>query len=199
MPYCDPLEIRELASGVTPTSQPVAYSNPLLEALIERASRYFDLCCGVAPGYFEPAASDAEASNKVIYGDGRQFLRLPPYVPGSLNATLTYPSGYTALNFIERDGYLVQTSTDGVTAPFLYYGSGWYGGVPITVSAIWGYESTPDDVKMAVVELTINLLRETDPAMVKLVNIEGQPLREKLPPRVAEIAKRYRMKGAAFV
>lgn len=263
MSYCTPAEVREVATAMTDAAKavtnPAAIPLSALTTLIERASRYFDLCCGVAPEYFEPAlhpvweslhvyvvgdivtpttrnlhkyrvttagtsaasepsfplgsgatvasgsvvftenGADVVATNKTVYGDGRQFLKLPPYIPGSLNATLTYPSEYTALDFIERDGYLVQTSTDGVTAPFLYHGSGWYGGVPIVVSAIWGYESTPEDVKMAVIEMVINLWRETDPAFLKLVNIDNQPLREKLPPRVAEVAKRYRVKGAVFV
>jgi hypothetical protein len=146
---------------------------------------------------FTEYGADVVATNKTIYGSGLNYLPLPPYVPGSLSTTLTLPDGYTAPTFIERDGYLVLTS-NGIAPPFSY-SSGWYLGVPITMSAIWGYEQTPEDVKLAVIELTINLLRETDPAQVKLVNIEGQPLREKLPPRVAEIAKRYRAKGVAFV
>lgn len=195
MSYVTTLDVRGAATQMTVT----ALADPTLESIIERASRMFDLVCGVEPEYFEPAAPDAEASNKTIYGDGSSYLKLPSYVPGSLNETLTYPDNYTALDFIERDGYLIQTSSDGIAAPFLNYSSGWYGGVPITISAIWGYETTPADVQMAVIELTINLWRETDPASLKITNLDNQPLREKLPPRVAEIAKRYRVKGAAFV
>lgn len=265
--YCTPSEVREVATAMPDaaksSSSPANISASALTTLIERASRYFDLCCGVEPGYFDPAyhpvwqsghvyivgdivtpttrnlhkyrvttagtsgasepsfptssgatvtsgtaptqvtfteyGADVVATNKTIYGDGSSYLRLPPYVPGSLNTTLTYPDGYTALDFIERDGYLIQASSEGIAAPFLRYSSGWYGGLPIVVSAIWGYGSTPEDVKLAVIELVINLWRETDPAMLKLVRIDNQPLREKLPPRVAEIAKRYRVKGAAFV
>lgn len=241
------------------SSSPANISASALTTLIERASRYFDLCCGLEPGYFDPAyhpvwqslhvyvvgdivtpttrnlhkyrvttagtsaasepvfptgsgatvtdgtvvftenGADVVATNKTIYGDGSSYLKLPPYVSGSLNTTLTYPDGYTALDFIERDGYLIQTSSTGIAAPFLYYTSGWYGGLPIVVSAIWGYESTPEDVKMAAIEMVINLWRETDPAALKLVSIDNQPLREMMPPRVKEVAKRYRVKGAAFV
>lgn len=261
--YCTPAEVREVATAMTDApklaSSPTAIPATALTTLIERASRMFDLVCGVDPGYFEPAyypiwqslhvyvvgdivtpttrnlhkyrvttagtsgatepsfptgsgatvasgtvvfteyGADVIATNKTIYGNGLNYLKLPPYVPESLNATLTYPAGYTALTFIESGGYLIQTSTDGVSAPFLNYSSGWYGGVPIILSAIWGYEETPEDVKLAVIELVINLWREVDPALAKLTNVEGGILRENLPPRVKEIARRYRGKGVAFV
>lgn len=265
--YCTPAEVREVATAMPDaaksSSSPANISASALTTLIERASRYFDLYCGLEPGYFDPAyhpvwesghayvvgdivtpttrnlhkyrvttagtsgvseptfptgsgatitsgtaptqvtftenGADVVATNKTIYGDGSNYLKLPPYVAGSLNTTLTYPDGYTALDFIERDGYLIQTSSTGIAAPFLHYTSGWYGGLPIVISAIWGFESTPEDVKMAVIEMVINLWRETDPAALKLVSIDNQPLRETMPPRVKEVAKRYRFKEAAFV
>lgn len=265
--YVAPIEVREVATAMTDApksaASPTAIPATALTTLIERASRMFDLVCGVEPGYFESAyypvweplhvyvvgdiitpttrnlhkyrvsstagpsgtsdsvehvwptgsgatvssgtvifteyGADVVATNKTIYGNGLNYLKLPPYVPGTLNATLTYPAGYTAITFIESGGYLVQTSTDGVRAPFLNYSSGWYGGAPITASAIWGWEETPEDVKLAVIELVINLWREVDPVNAKLVNLDGGLLREKLPPRVKEIARRYRGKGVAFV
>lgn len=203
--YCTPAEVRRRMSGgsgsggsATITALPEAE----LDALIEQASRMFDLACGVTPGYFGGPPFPF-ATEQTVYGDGTNYLRLDPYVPGSLNATITLPDGYTVPTFVERDGYLILAS-NGVLPPFnsFYncYWPGWYSGVAVTVSAIWGFESTPADVKLAVIELVINLKRETDPADVKLVDLEGQPLRETLPPRVREIAKKYRPKtGVAFV
>jgi hypothetical protein len=153
---------------------------------------------------FTEHGADVVASNRTFYGDGTNYLRLDPYVAGSLNTTITMPDGYTAPDFIQRDGYLVFTTSDGVLPPFRHFHNcawqGWTSGVAVTISAIWGYEATPADVKLAVIELVLNLWRETDPAAVKLVGLEGQPLREKIPPRVLEIAKKYRFKtGVAFV
>ena len=71
--------------------------------------------------------------------------------------------------------------------------------MPITVTAKWGYDATPADVKLAVIELTINLLRETDPAAIKLINTEGLAIREKLPPRVKAIAELYRRRETVLV
>lgn len=188
------------SGSMNPTAQATASALPDAEALklIERASRFFDLLCGVKPGYFEAGTT---VTSRAFYGNGSRFLKLDRYVPGSLNATLTYPSGYTAFAFVERDGYLVLTDTAGVLtsrSPGQDF-NGWYSGVPITVSAKWGFEATPEDVKLAVIELAINLWRELDPANIKLVNLEGQPLREKYPPRVWEIAKRYRVNSGVLV
>lgn len=203
--YCTPLEVRRRASGgggagssATVTALPPAE----LEALIEQASRMFDLECCVPEGYFNPSPIPI-ATEQVIYGDGTNYLSLPPFIPGSLNTTITLPEGYTAPTFTELNGYLVLNS-GGVLPPFSQFHNvlwhGWNSGVAVTVSAIWGYRETPPDVKMAVIELVINLWRETDPAQVRLVGVEGQPLREKLPPRVLAVAKKYRMKtGVAFV
>lgn len=147
---------------------------------------------------FTESGADVVATARTFYGDGTNYLKLDPYVEGSLSATITLPTGLTAPTFVERDGYLVQTAsaTDGSLiqfAPSIFSG-GWSRGVPVTATALWGYDGTPADVKQAVIELTINLWRETDPASSKLVNLDGGILRESLPPRVKEIARRYRVK-----
>lgn len=145
---------------------------------------------------FTEIGTDVVASARTFYGDGTNYLRLDPYVPGSLSTTITMPAGYTASAFIERDGYLAQASSDGIVNRFApsIFTAGWSRGVPVVVTALWGYEATPGDVKAATIELVINLWRETDTAHLKLVGLDGMALREKLPPRVAEIARRYRIK-----
>jgi len=203
--YCSSTEVRRRmfrGAGAGGSATTNALPPAELEALIEQASRMFDLECGVPEGYFNPAPIPI-ATEKVIYGDGTNYLNLPPYIPGSLNTAITLPEGYTAPTFVEQGSYLV-LSSGGVLPPFnRFYNCswpGWYSGVAVTVSAVWGYRETPADVKMAVIELVINLERETDPASLRLKDLEGQPLREKIPPRVLEIAKKYRGKiGPAFV
>lgn len=203
--YCTPLEVRRRmfgGSGSGGSATVTALTPAELEALIEQASRVLDLECGVPERFFNPVEIPI-ATSKTIYGDGTNYLRLPPFVPGSLSTTITMPEGYTAPTFTELNGYLVLNSS-GVLPPFSQFHNcswrGWQSGVSVTVSAIWGFRETPADVKMAVIELVINLHRETDPATVKLTNLEGQPLREKIPPRVLEVAKKYRFKsGVAFV
>lgn len=179
-----------------------AIPNDQLDDLIEMASRFFDLICGVVPGYFDAAGSTA--TERTFYGDGTNFLRLDPYIQGSLNATLGYPSGYTALDYAERwterHPHLLITDSSGVlsdrSSSFPY---GWYSGVPITVTAKWGFQATPADVKLAVIELMANLWSELDPKHLKLVAPEHLPLREQVPPRVERIARHYRIKSGVFV
>jgi hypothetical protein len=205
MSYCSKTEVRRRmfgGSGAGGSATTSALPDAELDAWIEQASRFFDLECGVEPGYFE-AAGDT-ATSKTIYSNGTNYLRLPPYVTGSLNTAITLPDGYTVPSFIEQDGFLVLTTSTGVLPPFQHFHDslwgGWPSGVAVTVSARWGFAATPADVKMAVIELTINLERETDPASLRLKDLEGQPLREKIPPRVLEVAKKYRLNtGAVFV
>jgi len=189
--YVENEDVRDAAEGMAVDE----LGEHELEQIILRASRMFDLACGVEPEYFE--ANDADATERTFYGDGSNFLRLDPYVPGSLNTTITFPEGYSDLSFVERDGYLVRTENSFLVSRHVY--GGWYVNAPITVSAQWGLEATPDDVKQAVIELTINLWREIDPAHLKLVGVDNQPLRETLPPRVSAIAKKYRVKNGVMV
>lgn len=200
MAYCTKEQVRAAGTGITASSSPPA-TDSLLTDLIESASRFFDLEAGVKPGYFEPAGLTATA--RTFYGDGSNYIKLDPYVEGSLSSTITMPEGYTVPSYAERNGHLVITTSDGLHPPFRgFYNSTWSGwptGVGVTVTARWGYAATPADVRQAVIELVINLLRETDPAALKLVNIDGWPVREKCPPRVLEIAKKYRSKGVMFV
>lgn len=151
---------------------------------------------------FTEYGADIVATNKTIYGDGTNYLRLPAYVDGTLNSTITVPDGYTAPSFIAKDGFLILTTSTGVLPPFAgfynCYWPGWWSGVAVTVSAVWGYDATPADVKHAIIELVINLIKETDPASIKLMNLDNQPLRERLPPRVQMIAERYRFRSVVF-
>lgn len=194
--YCSAIEVREVATQITATAQPTAWTNDVLNRLIERASRLFDIECGVEPGFFD-AAKTPLTTGRVFYGDGTNFLKLPPYVAGTLNTTLSYPSGYSELEFTERGGYLVRTEGSVLNVqPF----GGWYEGVPITVSAKWGFAETPADVKHAIIKLVIHICRTVDPTQLKLLVMEGQPLFvERMPKDVVELAKKYRYREAVLV
>jgi len=262
MSYCTPQEVREVSTGLAVGAQPIAWSDDVLRSLIERASRMFDLECGVDPEWFEsvyqsvqqsypiwqathayvvgdvvtptirnahtyrvtvagttgsaepvfPTSSGATVVSgsvtftengadivptaRVFYGDGTNFLRLDPYVPGTLSGTIVMPDGYTAPEFTVMGQYLA-LSADGLLVserPWLSLG-GWLRGVPVTATAIWGYESTPADVKQAVIELVIELARSSDPAFLKITDVSKSAFAE----RWKWTARRYQMKGVAFV
>lgn len=192
MAYVDISEFRIQATQASSVPQ------VLVESLIEQASRYFDSLCGVTEGYFELAGTSATA--RTFYGDGTNYLRLDPYVSGSLNASITLPDGYTVPEFIEGGGYLIIVSSGIRYSLTPWWASGgWLEGVPVVVTARWGFAATPADVKLAIIELAINLWRTVDPAETNLTDLEGQPLRERVPPRVAEIARLYRTQESMLV
>lgn len=203
MAYVTKAEVRlRVAQGTTSTS----LSDDELDMLIEQASRYFDLECGVEPEHFEPVAAGYESTEleRTFYGDGTHYLKLDPFVEGTISA-VDLPVDYTVPDYVVRNGYLVRTGSDHILPTVHRWGawwpySVWQEGLAVTVTAVWGYSDTPADVKMAVIELVINLWRETDPATLNLLDLERQPLRERLPPRVLEVVKRYRMNSSpAFV
>lgn len=178
-----------------------AIPNGEVESLIEKASRLFDLVCGVESGHFDPASDTP--SDRTFYGNGTQYLKVGQYIPGSLNTTLTLPDGYTAPDFVEREEYLVITDSNGVISgshyPTRCHG-GWWSGVPIIVSARWGLSATPADVKQAVIKWAADLWRITDPANQKLLAIEGQPISpQRIPPFVNDVARRYRSQTGVLV
>lgn len=164
-----------------------------VESLLLKASRLFDLICGVDEGYFEAAGQ--AATNRTFYGDGTHYLKIDPYVSGSLNTTITLPDGYTAPEFVERQGYLVISNSGTLSsrlAPFPCSG-GWFAGVPVTISARWGLAAIPEPVKQVVIKWAAELWRITDPANQKLLAIEGQPISpQRIPPFAEQVAKRYR-------
>lgn len=196
--YCTITEVRaRVAKGTQSTA---TLPDAELDALIEQASRYFDNECGVVPSYFNPAPYPI-ATDRTFYGDGTNYLRIDPLVIGSI-AAVGLPEGYTALDYVVRGNYLVRTGETHILPVVAWYPylGGWPAGMAVVINAVWGWATTPADVKMAVIELVINLWRETDPAELQLTDLERQPLREKLPPRVAEVARRYRMNvSPAFV
>lgn len=193
MAYCTIKEVRAVGT------QLANCDDDTLNAQIERCSRFFDHLCGVSDQFFEK--STTEPSTRMFYGDGTSYLRLDPYVAGSLS--ISVPSGYEAPTYIERNGYLLLTTRDvGAIVsqlPPWCMGTGWWSGLPITVTARWGYAATPADVKLAIIEMVINVLRETDPANLNLLDLERQPLREKYPPRVKQVADFYRAQQGVLV
>lgn len=146
---------------------------------------------------FTEYGADVIATARSFDGSGLNYLKLDPYVSGTLSV-LTVPSGYETPYYVERNGYLVRTGSDHVlpTTPSDWV---WNSGVLVTVTAKWGFAETPADIRHAVIELAINLWRETDAATSKLVGIDGLIQRESLPPRVREIVKFRRLSEAKAV
>lgn len=154
-----------------------------------------------------------EGTIRTFYGDGTDYLFLPPYVSGSLGAVILPPE-IPGIEFREVNGGLQRTAPGvGVSLSLLDAASwnqslyvtpgrrpwdGWPYGVPIQVVARWGFLSVPGDVRQATIQIAVKLHRETDPAFVKVQEIDGQVIREALPPTAERIAKKYRDRHILF-
>lgn len=170
----------------------------LFDKLGKRASRLFEIMCYVPVGYFHPGTGEPEA--RVFYGTGSVYLFLPPHY-GTL--TLSMPTAYTAPEWVDVEGALRTKSSDGVIfEPLASNRTFWPSGVAVTVTAKWGFEAIPEDVKEAVIELAVAMFRSKDQAFMKAVDLQNNVLITKVvPERTKLVADFYHSRKAipAFV
>lgn len=176
-----------------------------------RCDRLFDTVAGVPPGYF--CAAPAGVAVQTVFGDGSGILRLPPYVGELADGAVTSPAGYTVPEFYERtdrwgNRFLQATSSPRAVTLLdedawfsgTLRGGCWREGAPYKVSARWGFEATPDDVKEAVLELIIMVWRTKDPAFAKVIRLEDKTvITQALPDRTKLIAQEWRERVAPEV
>jgi hypothetical protein len=189
-----------------------ASDNAVLAKIIPRAARIFDVFAEVEPGYFGKAPD--EAADRVIFGTGADYLVLPPYVAPLASDAITMPTGYTVPAFYERqdrygvqflqrqyanqplslmdpDGWPLWGSPEPTALQFMLGRAGWPC-VPITVNARWGFADVPEDVKEAVLELSIVIWRGKDPAFAKIIRLDDKEIiSQALPDRTKQIAAKY--------
>jgi hypothetical protein len=141
----------------------------IFDSLGVRASRIFDIMCYVPAEYFFKQSENAEA--RVFYGTGSVFLVLPQHYEPVV--TVTMPTGYKVPQWVEIDGCLRTKNDSGIIfQPLDYCRTFWAEGVPVTVTAKWGFEFVPEDVKEAVAELVIAMWRSKDTAFLKAVSLD---------------------------
>lgn len=122
-----------------------------LGAILTRASAVVDLVTG------KTWATAGAAAPRTYYGSGTPYLRLDPFTDTTiLAASVSMPSGYTVPAFATSSPYLVATSETGLVGPVT-----WPEGVPVVVTAAYGYSAAPDDIKEATLEIAANVWRET--------------------------------------
>lgn len=123
MPYATFANVKALGFELDSTEQ-TKFDSLLLPA----ASRLIDRACEVADGFFDKAGEDAE--ERTFYGDGTDYLLLPPFVGASV-AEVALPEGYDALDASDyfeatdsRNFYLVRQY--GSTRLSLADAQGWF-------------------------------------------------------------------------
>lgn len=199
--------------------------NARVEPLCEMISRLFDQACGLPAGYFDKYSDPATASSRIYWGNGTDYLDIDPYKTGSL-ASVTMPSGWTVPSYVELTGQtlrandmqfgLVRTYGDnasrfsaltsntitqeGANFNQFYVPEGWPDGIKVTVSAVWGFDAVPMEVKLACVESVIAALRGMDQAYMRVVNLETNQVSNAsaLTPRAQMLADGFNNSRASF-
>lgn len=191
-----------------------------MEQLCDLFSALFDSAVGCSPNYFNAYTQGASATARIYYGDGTDTLKLWPYKTGSIT-TVTMPTGWTVPSYIElnaqpdrNNGFdfgLIRTyGDDGARLTHLTsalddarafaldlsgdMAIGWPDGLKVTVTAVWGFDAVPNDVKLAVIESAIAGMRGMDQAYARVTNLETNTVTNAtaLTPRAQMVADRYR-------
>jgi hypothetical protein len=157
-----------------------------LGRILASVTAAIDSYCKRRPQYFAPAAE--EASPRYLAGEGKNYLRLPVHVLGSINPEEGVDcNGHPITNWVERGGWLYQTRGFGKL------GGIWQRGVEYTVNARWGYEATPDDVTEACRQLVVHYF-ERQSGTIGQVTPNGFVIDRDMPPTVKTLLAAYRRK-----
>lgn len=158
------------------------------DALRVRASRMFEILAFVGEDYFMPGSGELEA--RTFYGTNSVYLYLPPFYE---IASVTMPTNYTVPYYHNADGCLRTTDVDGILYdPMALHGTKWPAGVPVTITAKWGFKKIPEDVKQAVAEMIIAVWRTKDQAFLKAVDMDtNKVIVNAIPERTKMIANFY--------
>ena len=214
-----------LADARAYTYQSQTTDDIILTQMIVRASRIFDAACSVPDEFFAQGNAAQTTSTRTFWGDGTDHLLIDPHL-SSYDPVATMPTGfqvlpYTYVNpyknarqYAGQDFFLVRTygeSQSRVSALqerrdffFAEFSNqidyiGWPAGIAVTVSAKWGWDSTPQDVQEAVLEMVALMFRSRDQAFARAVAIDGNVIvNSAMTPRAQAIADGYSRGRAMF-
>ena len=153
-----------------------------LALAISAASRFIDNFCEVNAGFFAKAGDTA--TDKTVAGSGVFLLRLPPYLPGTLESISSEGLEIDLEDYTLRGNVPLQF----LIAPGrVYFSEDAY----FTFRAQWGFAEIPADIVQATITMAIKMFRETDVATVKMADTETQ-LTQNVPSIVRAICDGYR-------
>ncbi len=194
MPYLTAADLR-LVLPDAGTAADATADDTALTAIIARASEVVDAYCGRT---WETAGESATA--RIFYGTGTPKLRLD-WTATTINAAaVALPSGWTEPAFVEQrneaagtlyaqivdsEGWMIPSTVD-------YYPYVWPEGMPITVTATWGYATYPGDVIEATAIIATARWRETYVGALEDWQCDVGRTFE-IPPNAREILNRLRL------
>lgn len=197
----------------------------VLQEILTRASRLFDRYTGYKPNHFAKGEASQTVSARKFWGNGTDYLLIDPYL-ATPAITVAMPTGFDVPTYLESrnlpntdDGqgfFLIRTYGDSesrleaLTAGNWFDGArfaldltspdiGWPQGIKVTITAKWGWDAVPEDVKEAVFETAVGIFRQKDQAFARVVNLESNiVVNDVMPPRARLIADRYRLGRGMF-
>lgn len=151
------------------------------ENLALGVSRLFDRECEVAAEFFGKAAANPSARS--FFGTGTEYVRVSPYIAGSLAAITIDGTAVTVpaadKEFLESDDYLVFTYNVVKNAV-------------VSVSARWGFPEVPADIRQACIEQALFQWRRKDLAFAELAGVPTAAVTASFSPTFQAAIDRYR-------
>lgn len=188
MRYAD---LDNLIADMLPELESVAEKDALGRVL-DGASAFIDSYCSRPVGYFSP--SPDIATDRLIAGENRRFLRLPVHVAGTVEI-----DGLDMTNFFESpNGWIYPVNSNaGLEYSASYVGDDlsdfgvFHKNRLYTVSARWGYAETPAEIVEAVRQITQRWF-ETQKGILGQITPGGFVVERDIPESARTILKPFR-------
>lgn len=155
----------------------------LWDVYAESASRILDLAVETPTDFFAAAAAGAEAATQVFYPENINMFRLPPFVDEIEDVAVDD-------DLLDEDDWRVSGA---VGMQFLInMAEDFDSDKSLSVTAIWGFEAVPAEVKAVAREIGVYLWRQKDPLFASQSNFEK--LYDNLSPTANVLIKKLRDK-----
>jgi hypothetical protein len=163
---------------------PEADTSEIFDLLAGAVSRMFDRECEVPDGFFSAAAASGVTLKSYI-ANGTKFLRLFPYIAGSItiidvDGDDIFEAAAADREYRETaDGYLVFD-----TIPCI--------DTPIDVTARYGFASLAADIQQACLEQALAMWRKKDLSFAEMSGVSSAAITAEFSPTFSAVANRYR-------
>lgn len=161
--------------------------------LAEEVSSIVDRFCDRPDGYFAALETDSTATVKHYRGRDQDFLQIGRHVPGNVTV-----QGIASTAFYEHEVngwlYVVPLGGSNVTndeyLPDYRAGRFWDSSIRYAVSARWGFDATPPDIKQAVKQIVEHIFDRGE-GVLGQVTPTGFVIERDLPPTAKTILEKW--------
>lgn len=159
-------------------------SDEVFDLLCASVSRMFDRECEVSDGFFN-AAPASGVTLKSYIANGTKFLRLSPYIPGTItiidvDGDDRFEAAPADREYRETaDGYLIFD-----TVPCI--------DTPIDVTARYGFAAIAADIQQACLEQALAMWRKKDLSFAEMSGVSAAAINAEFSPTFSAVVNRYR-------